>query len=156
MDKTRRANKCKSIESLVSAEPSPLQNLVKQAQRIQQLGRKLESRLDPSFQGNFTLANINDGVATILANSSAWATRLRYHIPDILDELAKQLGQNRVNTVRIKIAPTTQQEIRTSGKKHNKLSREAASYLIRTADDFGDSPIRDTLLNIARHHTAED
>ncbi|MEQ8288784.1 MAG: DUF721 domain-containing protein [Gammaproteobacteria bacterium] len=155
MDQTRRANKCKSIESLVSAEPSPLQNLVKKAQRIQQLGRKLESRLDPSFQGHFTLANINDGVAIILANSSAWATRLRYHIPDILDELTNQLGQGRVKTVRIKIAPT-HQEIIATGKKQNKLSREAASYLIRTADDFGDSPIRDTLLSIARHYTAED
>ena len=155
MDQTSRTNKCKSIESLVSAEPSPLQNLVKKAQRIQQLGKMLESRLDPSFPGNFTLANINDGVATILANSSAWATRLRYHIPDILDELKKQLRQDRVKTVRIKIAPT-HQDIPAIEKKQNKLSREAASYLIRTADDFGDSPIRDTLLSIARHHTAED
>ena len=144
MDQTSRTNKCKSIESLVSAEPSPLQNLVKKAQRIQQLGKMLESRLDPSFQGNFTLANINDGVATILAYSSAWATRLRYHIPDILDELKKQLRQDRVKTVRIKIAPT-----------HQDIPA-IASYLIRTADDFGDSPIRDALLSIARHHTAED
>lgn len=156
MDQTRRTNKCKSIESLVSAEPSPLQNLVKKAQRIQQLGKILESHLDPSFQGKITLANINDGVATILVNSSAWATRLRYHIPDILDELTKQLGQGRVKTVRIKIAPTHQEKTRATGKKQNKLSREAASYLIRTADDFGDSPIRDTLLSIARHYSAED
>lgn len=155
MDPSQTKNKYKSIESLISTEPSSLQSLVKKAHRIQQLGQILEARLDPSLQGNFTLANINDGVATILANSSAWATRLRYYIPVILDELTKQIGQDRVKTVRIKIAPV-HQEVRAPEKKQTRLSPEAASYLIRTAEDFGDSPIRDTLLSIARHRTAKN
>ncbi len=155
MVRSRQDSKCRTIESLLAKETSPLQNLVKKAQRIQQLGQKLEARLDPSLQGNFTLANIHEGVATILADSSAWATRLRYQIPVILDVLTNQLGQNRVTTVRIKIAQQ-QQDARTEEKQKISLSSETASYLTRTADAFGDSPIRDSLLKIASNQKAKD
>ncbi len=155
MVRSRQNSKCRTIESLVAKESSPLQNLVKKAQRIQQLGQKLETHLDPSLQGNFTLANIHEGVATIMADSSAWATRLRYQIPVILDVLTNQLGQNHVKTVRIKIAHQHQNE-RTKDKQTISLSSEAASYLTRTADAFGDSPIRDSLLKIASNQKAKD
>lgn len=154
MARSYQDKESRTITSLVSTESSPLQTLVKKAQRIQQLGQKLETRLDPSLQGNFTLANINEGVATILADSSAWATRLRYQIPVILDVLNNQLGQHHVSTVRIKITRQNQ-ETTTVKKKEISISSETANYLTQTADAFGDGPIRDSLLKIARNRKAE-
>ena len=44
-----------------------------------------------------------DDVATIVVDSSSWATRLRYNIPKILKILNTNLNFDKIKTVRIKI-----------------------------------------------------
>lgn len=82
-----------------------LAGLYKRGLNLRSLDEKLKGRLDPGLQHYFELANIRDEVAVLLADSPAWATRLRYQIPDIL-AACRALGLDSVKTVRVKVRKT--------------------------------------------------
>ena len=142
------------MDKILFDEHGSLQNLVKKAQTIQKLGQQLHALLDPELQEHFVLANINQGVATIHTHSSAWATRLRYQIPAILDILNNQLGLKNIKTIRIRITPVDTEKI--SPKRKQTLSSETAHYLQSMAEGFTDSRLRDALLKISRHHKSKN
>jgi hypothetical protein len=142
----------KHIDSLLNLDNAALKKLIKKAKIIQQSGQQLESILDPSFQGHYQLANINQDVATIIAESSAWATRLRYNIPSILDAFNNQMGLKSVRTVRIKIAPVQSTSMTASKKTKQKISHKTASFLKQTAESFSDKELSEIFSRIAQHH----
>ena len=67
------------------------------------IDQKLKEHLNITPTSQFQLSAINDDVATIVVDSSSWATRLRYNIPKILTILNKKLGYPSIKTIRIKI-----------------------------------------------------
>ena len=148
MARDPHSSSVKKLNKLLFDEPSSIQNLVKKAQTIQQTGQKLQSLLEPELQNRFILANINQDVAVLHTQSSAWATRLRYHIPVILNILNQQLGLENIKTVRIKITPVLTEKV--SPKRKQTLSSETANYLAQVAEGYSDSRLRDALLRISR------
>ena len=96
-------NKTLPISSLLNGDNCSFAALYKKAHSIQEIDRNLKKLLDPSLKDKFELANINADAAILLVSSSAWATRLRYNIPAILNAFNKQLNFTSIKTVRIKI-----------------------------------------------------
>lgn len=155
MSRDHRAKSVQKVDSLLLDESGSIQNLVKKAQIIQQLGQKLESCLDPDIRSHFVLANITADVVVLQARSSAWATRLRYYIPQILDVLNNRLGLNNIKTVRIKLAPpTVEKPAKPKRKQH--ISDKTASLLMQTADGISDDELRDALIRIAHNYSEKD
>ena len=96
-------NKSQHISSLLLNEPSTISNLYKKAIFFKKTDLKLKKHLDLEIQNHFQLSNIENGVATIVTDSSSWATRLRYNIPKILEVMNNQLKLVSIKTVRIKV-----------------------------------------------------
>lgn len=53
-----------------------------------------------------TGAVLHDDTVVILADSAAWATRIRFHAPELLDRLAPRYD-GAVARVRVKVRPPT-------------------------------------------------
>ncbi len=144
-----------TISSLLNSDNSDLKSLVKKAQAIHDLGQKLQSLVEPALKSRFTLANINNGVATLITDSSAWATRLRYNIPAILDILNNELKLKTVKTIRIKVKPSSLEKNAAHNNRFS-ISGTSADFLKLTAENIGDREIRDCLLKIAGEHSPQD
>ena len=82
-----------------------LADLCQRGLNIQRLDKKLKGRIDPGLQDYFELANIRGDVAVLMADSPAWAARLRYQVPLIL-AACQALGLDSVKTIQIKVRQT--------------------------------------------------
>ncbi len=148
--KTDNKNKSLPISSLLNDEHCSFSALYKKANSIQETDRNLKKLLDPSLTDNFELANINADTAILLVSSSAWATRLRYNIPAILDALNNQLNFTTIKTVRIKVKTLIPE---TSPKAENKisLSESSAQTLLSVADNFNDPELRECFVKLSKN-----
>ena len=145
-------NKTIPVINLLNDKHSSLAALLEKASSIQATDRKIKKLLDPTLKDKFELANINADVAVILVNSSAWATRLRYNIPIILDILNKDLNYTSIKTVRIKIKKTIP-ENPVLNKKPNSISANSAQFLNDVANNFNDPELRACILKLSKNHS---
>ncbi len=49
-------------------------------------------------------AAVRDGTLTVLVTSSAWATRVRYHAPELKDDVGERLGMA-LQRVQVRVRP---------------------------------------------------
>ena len=148
---TNEKNNAKSICTYIRNNKSPLHDLYKKAHDIQEMDHKLKKLLDPILQDHFELANLNADIAVLLVSSSAWATRLRYNIPTILNALNKVLNLNSVKTIRIKVKHSILDKPGIN-KKPIYLSNNAARFLNDTAKNFSDPELRACLIKLSKNH----
>lgn len=145
-------NKTIPVINLLNDKHSSLATLLEKASSIQEIDRNIKKLLDPSLQDKFELANINADVAVLLVSSSAWATRLRYNIPAILNILNQNLNLTSITTIRIKIKKTIPE--RPALKKHPvSISVNSAQFLNDVADNFSDPELRACILKLSKNHS---
>jgi hypothetical protein len=93
---------------------------------------------------------------TLTLDSAAWATRLRYRIPDLLTAL----GPSGVTAIRVRIQPPGQG---SPGRFYSglgqgraprgiRLSATVVSHLLAAADEIADPGIAEVLRRLARRH----
>ena len=140
------------ISNLINDEHCSFAALYKKANSIQEIDRSLKKLLDPSLNDKFELANINADTAVLLVSSSAWATRLRYNIPAILNIFNQQLNFTSIKTIRIKIKKSISENANLI-KKPIYLSNNAAQFLNDVANSFSDPELRNCFLNISKNRS---
>lgn len=149
---TDNKEKTLPISSVLNDSHCSFAALYKKASSIRDIDRNLKNILEPSLKDKFELANINADVAVLLVSSSAWATRLRYNIPAILDAFNNKLNFTSIKTVRIKIKKSIP-ENSTLNKKPIYLSSKSAQFLNDAASNFDDPELRKCFLNISKNHS---
>lgn len=146
-----KKNRVLPISELLQDKRYAIADLCKKAKSIQIINQKLKKCLDPSLHDHFELANIKTDVATLLVSSSAWATRLRYNIPAILNALNNQLNFTSVKTIRIKVK-TASPDNNVLNKKPILLSKNSAQVLVDVANNFSDPALRACILKISKNY----
>jgi len=121
------------------------------------LTRCLACELPVDCSGHFHVANLRSGLVVVLAESPAWATRLRQLSPEIL-AILQQCGHGRLLHVRV-ISRPGNQPVRASRVparvKHERcISPESSSLITRAAAGIEDDGLRAALLKLAAHGTS--
>ncbi len=148
---TEKNNNPHSIRTLLQNKHSPIADICKKAHSIQEIDHKLKNLLDPSLINHFELANIKTDIVILLVSSPAWATRLRYNIPAILNALNNQLNFTSVKTIRIKVRKPIPDYL-TSNKKPIYLSDKSAQFLSKVANNFNDPQLRSCILRLSKNN----
>ena len=93
----------KRLENLLNiSDNGSLGDIVKRAREMGELVQVLQKALPADHAANIVAANIrDDGQLIVLANSSAWASRLRFE-SDVLIDAARKTGADITScTVRV-------------------------------------------------------
>jgi len=152
--KTRNLN-TRQFNQLISSNEQ-LNKLYIHARDICALNEKLHNHLAPSLSSHCTVANYTAETLTINANTSAWASKLRYCIPDILDYARQECGLSSLKSVRIKVSPghdsTTQPDLpgNEPGRKAF-LSKESAEFIENVATSITDPALRESIFKISKN-----
>ena len=134
-----------------------LTKLWRAAVRLERLQTLLQAVLPPDIRGDqVRVASIKGPTLTLLVNSSAWASRLRFDVPVLLKRLAELSDFHGVQHIRLQVASlSTSQSARltTSGNEpvERSMSPNAAATLRDCAASMPDGELRDTLLALAAH-----
>jgi hypothetical protein len=94
------------VDALLSAPGSILGALTEQARGLARLNRAVSAELDTELAPHCQVAGLHNGTLTIICNSAAWATRLRYHGPALRDRLAA--AGVPISAIRVTVSPPHQ------------------------------------------------
>lgn len=77
------------LERLIMVNPSGVARLLARTKELEGISREVAAILPVKFIPHCRVANLRGKVLVLQADSSAWATRLRYEGPAILDHLRR-------------------------------------------------------------------
>jgi len=141
---------------LATGTGSELTALIRHARRVEHLSLLARRHLGAPLGDHCRAANLRDGILVLHADSSAWATRLRYELPALL-EFFRQQGQPELRSIRIKVVPTDWAPPQAPRARARPRLSAAASELLRdVASTTQDPDIRDALLRLAKHVPQSD
>ncbi|MCH8263196.1 MAG: DUF721 domain-containing protein [Proteobacteria bacterium] len=150
----------RQFNELVSSNDQ-LNKLYHHAKDICTLNEKLHKHLAPSLRSHCNVANYSDETLTVNADTSAWASKLRYCIPDILEFAKLECGLTNLKTVRVRVSPihhkanqskTVQSKFSgTNPTRKAHLSKESADFMKNIAESINDPALRKSILKISTH-----
>jgi hypothetical protein len=125
-----------SINEILRSNPrSNFTGLITKAQQLQSLNHIFCNLLDSVLATHCFVAKLIGDELTVCVESSSWATRLKYAIPDIIKKLQYQPELKNVTKIIYRISPKVEifkQEKAvksTISAENDKLWRETLEYL---------------------------
>ncbi|NOX08966.1 MAG: DUF721 domain-containing protein [Gammaproteobacteria bacterium] len=91
---------------------------------------------------------LHDKLLVIITNSAAWATRLRYLTPQIIQHMKKRYRAP-INKIQVKIRPQAKEPQKPT-RQATTLSKENAELLKKTANSIQDPELAEALLKLSR------
>lgn len=146
-------DKPRPITELLQRAGSATERVLQRGQFLHRLNRLVGSLLDHDSKLHCQAGNIRDGVLILYADSTAWASRLRYQTPALLTQLQHHKALATLQRIEVKVVPHQE---KTVIYQKAKLSSEAASCLHACADSVADSNLRQALQRLAAHHKKAD
>jgi len=116
------------------------------ARALMDLDHRLRQTLPEPLRRNCCLADVRSNRLVFLANSPAWAVKLRLHQTQLLAEASKHLG-TRVGAFAVKVADLASVPPETPRRKP--LSSTAAEHLKAAAKSISDPELRAVFLQLA-------
>lgn len=134
---------------------STLRQLSAQAEQLERLNQKVMSCLPPGLAGHVRVANLRDDCLVIQAESSAWASQIRYRAPEILQALNQLPAFASVQSIRVRNRATPLQPA-AAPIQRRRMSTHAASGIAAQADATDDPSLRDALRKLSRRGEGQD
>jgi hypothetical protein len=142
-------NKPLIFSSLISYH-SDLHKLYQHTEFLQKLNNCLSHVLDEPLNQHCQIANFDNNILTILADSPAWSAKLRYNTSKILNHMRTDYNLDTLKTIRIIVRPIENLTYVKTRKLN--LSPVAAKFIIQVAETITDEKLRASLLNLAKHN----
>ncbi|MDD3449564.1 MAG: DUF721 domain-containing protein [Gammaproteobacteria bacterium] len=124
---------------------TPLLERVRLLQRVENLLRKI---LGADMAGHCRAGGIAGGRLVLLADSPVWATRIRYAVPALLEQLG-DAGDVPVREIQVRVGRLGIARGKAP-RRARPLGEETARNLRETAEAVGDEALRAALLRLAR------
>lgn len=126
-----------------------VEHLVTQTNQLKRLTRLLQAELNPSLASHCHVASLAPPHLTIVVDSPAWSTRLRFQSATLLRQLARKhpIFQD-VSHIEIKIYPARlQRRAPPSIPRH--ITPAAAEVITDMANSIDDPELKQALLRLA-------
>jgi hypothetical protein len=125
-----------------------IQNKVLQLTKLNQIW---QAEISSDLAAQSRIANFREGYLIIECASAAWATRLRYLLPDITAKLIKYTELRDLAHIEWNIQPLFHTPNSQQNAAPLALSSASAQLLKNTAEDIKVKPLQEALLRIAQH-----
>jgi hypothetical protein len=129
---------------------SPLNDLVKKTLHLARLNQVFLALLPAYLQNHATLARLDEHGWVVQTDSSAWATRLRFALPELREPLEQLLG---IALPRpwIRIAPPAVPEPSPPPPRRVRVSAKTVDVLADAAQQFSDPRLGAAMSRLAEH-----
>jgi hypothetical protein len=116
--------------------------------RQRQLLQAVCAQLPPPLNAHCQYAKLDEGELTLVTDSPAWASRLRFHAPELLSGLADTQGT--IKTYRVRVQPLVVSHRNNGAKRPRaRLSPATRVLLLQAAEAEGDTELGRALSRLA-------
>jgi hypothetical protein len=141
----------KNVLGFLGSHNSPLANIMKKVKRLQRIEKLVHTYLGDTLKNHCKLANFTEYTLTLLCNSSNWSTRLHYASEELIQNLRKHAGLEKLEAIRVKIDISIDPPRLELDKNTIEFSKENAEQLKSIADSVQDAALKKVLLRIVDH-----
>jgi hypothetical protein len=136
--------------SKIVASGTTYNSLVKQLSAQRALYHQLKQLLPPPLDSQLKAAVLQNGNLTLFVPSPVWASRFRYLLPQLQNQL--QQSGFRVAKARTSILPSdTSKPAKVNQRNRPILSQAASKQLRESAKTIKDRSLQDALVRLSRH-----
>ena len=147
----RTYNKPETFTTLLKNKNSALGRLYLHVRYLTLLEKKLCLFLDSPLNTHCSVANVTNDTLVLHSDSAAWAAKLRYNIPAILNYMQNECNLTTLKTIRIKIKLPENHQRSVPARKKPILSKASAHFINQAAATMSDDDLRLSLLKLAKH-----
>ncbi len=130
-----------TLTNLLAKSSGNLASITQRSQQLNTLNSFLAKSVGDTIAQNCRVSNYHHGVLTIETANSAFATRLNFMLADILSNFRQNVLPELAN-ITLKVVPNNKflhQEVKKEAVNNNRLSEQAASYILEAASNAPDS-----------------
>ena len=139
---------CTSVSDLVARPSGDLARLLAHARHLAELDGALREFLGEPLGQHCRVANVTDRTVTLLADSPAWCSRLRFRGTEVLQHLRRITGRPAFSHIVVRVRPP--HAVRPEPlRRRPRLSGATAKLLRSVAAGTEDQRLRNALLRLA-------
>lgn len=148
----------RSLDKVLQDAHDELAILVTRTRQLRRLTTILREQLDETLAPHCYIGSLEPASLTILVDSAAWASRLRFETGQLVDKLhAVHPAFARLAQIKVKIITDMRQDIpptaAVQSQTRPQLNRENARIINSLADSIDDTELHDALQRLARRVT---
>lgn len=133
--------------------PTALLSAIKnKAAQLSHLNNLLHAQLETLLTQYCRVANFRENILIIEVDSSVWATRLRYIVPELLQKLRREKEFHRLQEIKWYIRPAAS-EYKKKPTKSIKLSEQSSELIAETAEHISNPMLQTALKKLTTHIT---
>jgi hypothetical protein len=138
---------------ILKHEGKALGNLLKKVGQLDEFNHIFAQYIDSNLAAHCRIANLQNNCLIVVVDNGAWATQLRFHIPDLLAQLRQHPGLEQLKSICCKTRPHPDTE-KPRKKRHTRqiqrMSKAAALRVLQTATEIKDKKLREALERIVK------
>lgn len=134
----------KNFGAIVGSSPT-LRLLRQQAKNLQRIEEFIALILDPEIAKRISVGTMGEDYLVIIVDSSAWASRIRYMLPVLLDHFSQHQQYRSIKSIRIRTLKQDVGEAYAVPKRRLKISDDAQRNIESMAKSMAGSEIGDAL-----------
>lgn len=117
---------------------------------LEELSSKLALYLPENMIAECQVGSFNKGCLLLIVSNAAWASQLRYFLPELRDKLRKEAGLYQLSSIKISIKDPEALKAKTQHKEPNPLTEKAKATLISESELCNYQPLKKALLHLAQ------
>ncbi len=136
----------KSLQEILAREKSLTARFLSRTESLSHMASRFAELLPTPLHGHVRLILLEGERIVLMADSPAWKSRLRFHLPQVKRLIRAQLAP-RVRKIDVRVGPCAGAS--TAPVKRPRISRKSSQHLKRAAGSIGDENLRRALHRLA-------
>lgn len=127
-----------------------LAELCQRSIQLEELSNKVTQLLPDNLAAQCRVGSFNKGCLVLITSNAAWASQLRYAIPELRDKLRKEAGMYQLLSIKVNIADPIAAYVKPEKAKTQHISDKAKASIISESQHCSYQPLQKALLHLAK------
>lgn len=136
------------LDTIVTHNPI-LRKLFRNAAKHQNTAIRVKNLVAEPLRSHIQLAVVHEDTIVLTADSSAWAAKMRYQVPNLITQIKKISEFSEIQTIRVKVSKSSSADNQPRNRKALPISTPCASALQKKASSVNDPALKEVLLRLA-------
>jgi len=126
-----------------------LTHLCQRSVQLEELSYKVSILLPPELAQTCQVAGFNKNCLVLNTTDAAWASQLRYAIPELRDKL-REAGMYQLSSIKITMTESLLHANKSQLKSEHSISNKAKAAIINESQHCSYKPLQMALMNLGR------
>lgn len=126
-----------------------LVELCQRSIQLEELSNKVAQFLPDNLALNCQVGSFNKGCLILTTSNAAWASQLRYAVPELRDQLRKEAGMYQLSSIKINVVEPIASYVKPEQPKSHNISEKAKATIISESQHCTYQPLQKALLHLA-------